>query len=124
MKDRFVCVVTEAPASGHSLGLMLSLTGHPIAFFTDTDALLAFAELSKACAVISDIKNGGAVERDLARRLFERLPSLPLYVIANCIFTRGALLSAPANVTKIFDSPYSSEKLFEAISATCVCEDA
>lgn len=124
MSYRYVCIVTEAPSDAHSLGLLISLGGHPVAVFADTGALLAFEELSGCCVVVSDFKNGGAVERNLARQLFEKHPELPIYVIANGIFTRGALLSEPGNVIEIFDSPYQPDTLMKALETTCLCEEA
>lgn len=122
MGNLFVCIVSDAPENAASLALWLSLNGHRTADFGSVADLISSTEVTQLCAVIGDFKDGGSVDSDLARRLYERSPHTPLYFIANGWLTRGALMYASPNVTRIFDSPYSPEDLADAIQATCTCE--
>lgn len=119
----FVYIVSDAAESSASIAMWLSINGHRTAICSSVDDLLGSHQPKELCAVVVDFKEGGAVERDLAKRMYECSPATPLYFIASGLFTRGALLSAPPNVTKIFDSPYSPEELAEAIRETCTCEN-
>lgn len=122
MTSLYVCIVSDAAVVAESLAMGVTLHGHRPAVFASADHLLASAELPESCAVISNFMKGGAVERELAQRVYDCAPKIPLYFIASSIFTRGALLSAPQNVAGIFDSPCNPDDVFDAIRETCICE--
>lgn len=123
MAKLYVCIVSDAAPVAQSLAMGLTVHGHETVVFSSGEELIASDRLSQTCAVVCNMMDGGAKERELAQRMFEHAPNVPLYFIASTIFTRGALLSAPPNVTGIFDSPCSADALFQAIDESCVCDD-
>jgi two-component system CheB/CheR fusion protein len=93
----------------------LEMHGFEVEIFTDAGALLASDDLTKARCVIADVHMPGISGLELARRLAESVPSLPVIVVTGYGDVATAVEAMKSGAFDFFEKPVQPDELIERI---------